>query len=60
MERRWRDVGRRGFVTLLHGRIFRRSERAATLCRECGAVVIEPLPVGDESDPRHREGACAE
>jgi hypothetical protein len=43
-KRRWRDIGRRGQVFLLWGRAFRRSERAATLCRRCGAVVIAPLP----------------
>jgi hypothetical protein len=43
MKRRWRDLGKRGRVTLLAGRFIRRSERAAALCYECGAVVIEPV-----------------
>ena len=42
MKRRWRDIGKRGTVVLLAGRLFRRPERAAALCRECGAVVFEP------------------
>lgn len=43
MKRRWRDIGRRGTVTLLTGRLLRRRERRAALCRECGAVVIDPM-----------------
>ena len=46
VKRRWRDIGRRGWVTLLGGRLFRRRERAAALCPRCGAVVIDPeIPV---------------
>jgi hypothetical protein len=50
-KRPWRDIGRWGLVTLLAGRLLRRSERAATLCPECGVVVIEPFPVADEEHP---------
>jgi hypothetical protein len=42
MKRRWRDIGKRGTVGLLGGRMFRRPERAAALCRECGAVLFDP------------------
>jgi hypothetical protein len=51
MKRRWRDIGKRGWVTLLSGRFFRRRERAAALCSQCGAVVIGPLiPVEGQQD----------
>jgi diphthamide synthase (EF-2-diphthine--ammonia ligase) len=46
MKRRWRDVGKRGAELVLAGRILRRNERAAALCHECGAVVIEPDDAG--------------
>ena len=42
MKRRWRDIGKRGWVILLTGRLIRRQERAAALCPECGAVVFDP------------------
>jgi hypothetical protein len=41
-KRRWRDVGKDRAVTLLASRFIRRRERAAALCLDCGAVVIEP------------------
>jgi len=48
MKRRWRDIGRRGWVPLLNGRLIRRRERGAYLCHVCGAVVIDPdRPLGD-------------
>jgi hypothetical protein len=48
MKRRWRDIGRRGAVTLLGHGLLRRDERAAALCHACGAVVIDPItPRGD-------------
>jgi hypothetical protein len=48
MNRRWCDIGKRGAVILLAGRLLRRRERAAALCHECGAVVIDPtVPVGE-------------
>jgi Domain of unknown function (DUF6487) len=51
MKRRWRDIGKRGWVTLLTGRLLRRQERAAALCPQCGAVVIEPeIPVEGNRD----------
>jgi hypothetical protein len=51
MKRRWRDIGKRGWVTLLSGRLFRRRERAAALCQQCGAVVIDPeTPVEGQQD----------
>jgi hypothetical protein len=43
MKKRWRDLGKRGEVTLLTNGFFRRRERPAALCYECGAVVIAPL-----------------
>jgi hypothetical protein len=42
MKRRWRDIGRRGVVTLFPAQLFGRRERAAALCPECGAVEIDP------------------
>jgi hypothetical protein len=42
MKRRWRDIGRRGVVTLLPTRLVGRRERAAALCPDCGAVEIDP------------------
>jgi len=51
MKRRWRDIGKRGWVTLLTGRLFRREERAAALCPQCGAVVFDPqIPVEGQQD----------
>jgi hypothetical protein len=41
-KRRWRDIGRRGWVPLLTGRLVRRRERGAYLCHVCGAVMIDP------------------
>jgi hypothetical protein len=41
-RRPWRDIGRRGTVTLLSGRLIVRRERAAALGPECGAVEIDP------------------
>jgi uncharacterized membrane protein YhaH (DUF805 family) len=42
MKRRWRDIGKRGWVNLLSGRLLRSQERVAALCPQCGAVVIDP------------------
>jgi hypothetical protein len=57
MKRRWRDVGRRGWVTLLSGRLFRRRERAAALCPRCGAVVIDPENSPVEGQQDHAPGS---
>jgi hypothetical protein len=50
-KRRWRDVGRRGRrgqVALLSGTTLRRRERSGALCRDCGAVVLDPItPIPD-------------
>lgn len=43
MKKRWRDLGKRGTVAVLTGRLVRRSERGASLCYGCGAVVIDPM-----------------
>jgi hypothetical protein len=61
MKRRWRDIGRRGIVTLLSGRFIVRRERAAALCPECGAVEIDPTSPVRKSrhNPRKREEPTA-
>jgi hypothetical protein len=41
VKRRWRDIGRRAVVPLLSGRLLGRNERRASLCHDCGAVVMD-------------------
>lgn len=61
MKRHWRDIGKRGWVILLTGRLFRRQERVAALCHQCGAVVIEPeIAVEGQQDPAPRSPATKE
>jgi hypothetical protein len=47
-KRRWRDIGKRGWVPVLDGRRLRRRERGAALCHQCGALVIDPVTPVDE------------
>jgi len=56
MKRRWRDIGRRGTVSLFPARLFGRRERAAALCPECGAVEIDPTSPVRKARRKARKG----